>query len=197
MAAALLVLAGAAPLAAQEPAPDIVPPPSRDVTPPGFTPAPAGSGPLVREPVAPPPPIAERWHKFILPMTTDAATFVVADRQIDVAGVVADPRQTTCRLADGTEWPCGEAALAALRRFLLGRPVECWFRSDDPARPLTVPCRVGKTDIGLWLLATGWAKPADGAPEEYRKASQTARCARLGLWRGETPPADCPAKPPA
>jgi hypothetical protein len=198
LAAGLVLSAAAAmPLAAQELAPDIVPPPIRNVTPPGFTPGPDGSGPLIREPVPEPPPIAERWHKFLLPATTDAATFVVANRQIEVAGVVADARRATCAAGDGAAWPCGEVALAAFRRFLLGRPVECWFRTDDPAQPLTVPCRVGKTDIGLWLLSAGWARPAEGASEEYRKAAEAARCARIGLWRGETPSANCPLKPPS
>ncbi len=58
--------------------PEEVPPPSRDVTPPGFTPAPITSGPLIREPLPPPPPEKPRWHRYFLPVTTDAATFVVS-----------------------------------------------------------------------------------------------------------------------
>jgi endonuclease YncB( thermonuclease family) len=162
---------------------EIVPPASRDVTPPGFTPGPGGSGPLVREPVPPPPPDAPRWHRFVLPMTTDAATFLAEDREVTVAGVVAPPRTETCPMADGEAWPCGKIALSSLRRFLLGRPVECWFGPSDTGRKLSVACRVGKTDIGLWLLAQGWAKPATDASDAYRQAADAARCAQRGLWR--------------
>ena len=56
--------------------PEIVPPPSRDVTPRGVTPAPYVSGPLIREEVPPPPADPRRWHRFELPVTSDAATFV-------------------------------------------------------------------------------------------------------------------------
>ena len=86
--------------------PEIVPPPSRDVTPLGVTPAPYTSGPLIRE-AAPPPADARRWHRFELPVTTDAATFVTHDRTIRIAGVVALPRTTTCRSATIGDWPCG------------------------------------------------------------------------------------------
>lgn len=186
--AAVLVVIASLSLRAEEP--EIVPPPSRDVTPPGMTPGPGGTGPLVREAVPPPPPDPPRWHRFFLPVTTDAATFVAGNRTIKVAGLVPPPRSKTCTEADGTIWPCGEVALASLRRFLYGRAIECWFGAAD-TDPLTVACRVGKTDIGLWLASQGWAASADSAPDAYRKAAENARCARLGLWRF-TAPTRCP-----
>lgn len=170
-----------------------MPPPSRDVTPPGVTPAPVGPGPLVREPMPPPPPDAPRWHRFILPATTDAATFVVPNRKIRIAGVVAPPQSATCHSSVIGEWPCGDVALAALRHFLLGRPVQCSFLSADRSDPLVAPCRVGKTDLGSWLLAQGWAKAADDASEDYRRAADSARCTGRGLWHDGTPRLDCPA----
>jgi endonuclease YncB( thermonuclease family) len=184
---------------------EIVPPPSRDVTPPGVTPAPAGPGPLIREAVPPPPPAAAavplpappvaepagaphdnavRWHRFVLPETTDAGTFVVRGRTFRIAGVAPLPRAATCRNAAEEDWPCGDVALDALRHFLLGRPVECWFVGADPSDPQSVPCRVGKTDLGAWLLAQGWARAAHDASRRYRRVADDARCAGRGLWHG-------------
>ena len=114
--------------------PEIVPPPSRDVTPRGVTPAPYVSGPLIREEVPPAPPDPRRWHRFELPVTSDAATFVTHDGTIRIAGVTALPRKTTCRSAAIGEWPCGSVALQALRHFLLGRPVECSFQTPPANR---------------------------------------------------------------
>jgi endonuclease YncB( thermonuclease family) len=195
---------------------EIVPPPSRDVTPPGVTPAPAGSGPLVREYV-PPPPVSEpmpappvrepvaaspvreplsdplRWHRFILPETTDAATFVVHGRSIRIAGVLPPPRSATCRNAADEDWPCGDVALEALRHFLLGRPVECSFLGADTSDPLIAPCRVGRTDLGSWLLRQGWAKAAGQASPQYRQAAYDARCADRGVWHGTDERAACMA----
>jgi endonuclease YncB( thermonuclease family) len=170
-----------APVFAEEP--EIVPPASRDVTPPGMTPGPAGAGPLVREAVPPPAPDPPRWHRFFLPVTTDAATFVSGGLTIKVAGVVPPSRSETCPEKDGATWPCGEVALGSLRRFLLGRAVECWFGPADTGPQITVACRVGKADIGLWLVSQGWAKPAADASGAYRQAADAARCGQRGLWR--------------
>lgn len=202
LAAALAVLLAVAPLAARAQEEEIVPPPSRDVTPPGMTPAPVGPGPLVREPVgesvpapdpAPPPmimpirraapPVGPGWHRFVLPETTDAATFVVHDLTIRIAGVIAPARDATCHNAASEEWPCGDVALDAFRHFLLGRPVYC-FLNADKSNSQVAPCKVGKTDLGDWLLAQGWAKAAASASRKYRRAADDARCAGRGLWNG-------------
>jgi len=50
----------------------------------------------------------------------------------------------------------------------------------------------GKTDLGLWLLGAGWARPDKLATSEYLSASATARCAGLGIWRGAARPDYCP-----
>jgi endonuclease YncB( thermonuclease family) len=173
--------------------PEIVPPPNRDVTPPGVTPAPVGPGPLIREAGPPLPPDSPHWHRFVLPETSDAATFVTSDRVIRIAGVMALPRDSTCRSAAIGDWPCGSVALAALRHYLLGRPVECAFLSADRSNPLVAPCRVGRTDLGAWLLTWGWVKVAADAPDDYRRVAAEARCAGLGLWHEAGAERDCPA----
>lgn len=173
---------------------EIVPSASRDVTPPGIMPGPVGKGPLVREAVPPRPPEPARWRRYFLPVTTDAATFLVKGQTIRVAGVTPPAAAEVCRRGDGSEWPCGRTALYALRMFLHGRAVECFFPFVEGAAEITAPCRVGKTDLGSWLLAAGWAKASELATSEYLTASLGARCARLGIWVGEAPPDLCPAK---
>lgn len=204
MAAAVAVWLAVGPMPSWAQELEIVPPPSRDVTPPGMTPAPVGPGPLVREPIpAPPkppvvrdpvlasPPDSLRWHRFILPETTDAATFVVHGRSIRIAGVLALARGATCHDAAGEDWPCGDVALEALRHFLLGRPVDCSFLGADKSDPLIAPCRVGRTDLGSWLLRQGWAKVGRRASQPYRHAADDARCAGRGLWHGADERPDC------
>jgi endonuclease YncB( thermonuclease family) len=78
-----------------------------------------------------------------------------------------------------------------LRRFLHGRAVECYFPQVEGVDEVTAPCRVGRQDIGLWLLENGWARPNAIATDDYRGAATTAACDRLGLHRGETAPGDC------
>ncbi len=171
----------------------------RDVTPPGFTPPPAiADGPFTRLPGAPPPPIAPRWRRFFLPATLDAATFDIGPRRLQVAGVVPPGVDAACPSpASAADWRCGRAALTALRLMLRGRAVECFFATDAEGDPLVVPCRVGRTDIAVWLAGQGWAEPAADAPEPVRAAAAAGRCAGRGVWRGRADPAACVAPAPA
>ena len=172
-------------------APETVPPAGRDVTPPGITPGPAAEGPLMREPAPPPPPEPAEWRRFFLPKTLDAATFEAEGKTIRIAGVTPPKADAACPRQDGSNWPCGRSALHAIRMFLGGRAVECYFPHADTAIEITAPCRVGKTDLGLWLLDAGWAKPGDYATADYMKAAKTAHCNRRGLWHDEAPASAC------
>ena len=176
--------------AAAADADDIVQPADRDVSPPGVMPLPPG--PLIREPVPPRPPDPPRWRRYFLPQTTDAATFSVKDATIRIARVTPPAAGDTCPAADGNAWPCSQSALYALRRFLHGRAIECFFPYAEGVADVTAPCRVGNTDLGLWLLTAGWARPSKLATDAYVAASNTARCERRGIWRSAAPPASCP-----
>lgn len=177
---------------------EIVAPAVRDVTPPGITPGPAGDGPLVRAPAPPSPPEPPRWRRYFLPVTTDAATFQVrGGLTIRIAGVTPPVLDDACAFADGTAWPCGRTALHRLRMYLRGRAVECFFPFSDALAEVTAPCRVGGTDLGLWLLAAGWARANDLATDAYLSAAAGPRCARRGIWQGSEPPGYCPSPSPA
>ena len=149
---------------------------------------------MLREPTPPRPPDPPRWRRFFLPVTTDSATFQVDKLTIHVAGVTPPAVDATCKLADGTDWPCGKVALFSLRRFLHGRAVECFFAPPE-SDTVTASCRVGRTDLAGWLIRNGWARPEGFASDADLAAETAARCANLGLWRGEAKPspADCRA----
>ncbi len=186
---ALALLASASGALPQE----TVAPAVRDVTAPGITPGPSGNGPLVREAVPAPPPEPPRWRRYFLPATVDAGTFVIDGRlTIRVSGVAPPAVDHTCTFAGGEAWPCGRTALHALRMFLRGRAIECLFPYADALAEVTAPCRVGATDLGAWLLSSGWAEPDELATDAYRAAALAARCAKLGLWRGAERPRGCP-----
>jgi endonuclease YncB( thermonuclease family) len=193
IAALLVALAGVPAGAQDEPALEVVPRASRDVTPPGVTPGPTVEGPLVREALPPPPPEPAKWRRFPLPETTDAATFHANRVTIRVSGVDPVPIDQICRRQSGEEWPCGRTALHSLRMFLHGRAIECYLPPLGEAVEAIAPCRVGQTDLGSWLLRQGWGTPNDYATEEYRAAALEGRCQRLGMWQGTTADGTCPA----
>jgi len=193
MTLVVLSMIAAGTIASAQTGPEIVAPATRDVTPPGVTPGPAGQGPLVREPTPPRPPDPPRWRKFFLPKTSDASTLHVDERTIRISGVDAPAADAICQRTGGSGWPCGRAALYAFRMFIGGRAVECYFPAFEEAVDITAPCRIGKTDLGLWLARQGWVTPNDLATDDYREAAEDARCAERGLWRWTgQPTASCP-----
>jgi len=191
--ALMAAVAGAPATAEDDPALEMVPRASRNVTPPGMTPGPEIDGPLLREKLPPPPPEPAKWRRFALPETTDAATFHANRVTIRVSGVDPVPLDRVCRRASGEEWPCGRTALHSLRMFLRGRPIECYLPPLGQAVEAIAPCRVGQTDLGTWLLSQGWGTPNDYATEEYREAALEGRCERLGMWQGSAADGTCPA----
>jgi endonuclease YncB( thermonuclease family) len=190
MKRAVVALTAVLALAAAAHADDmVVQPADRDVSPPGVMPIPPG--PLLREPAAPAPPDPPRWRRYVLPQTTDAATFAVPGLTIHLSGVAAPAPTETCTTVDGETWPCGATALFTLRRFLHGRGIECYFPYPEGATDVTAPCRIGREDIALWLLQNGWARSDRLSTDRYRAAALAAACGRLGIWRGSVAPADC------
>ena len=192
-AAALALLALLVPACLPAVAGDtIVQPADRDVSPPGVMPVP--SGPLIREPVPPTPPEPPRWWRYLLPQTSDAATFQVPGLTIHISGVTPPSRSDTCADGAGGSWPCGANALFALRQFLRGRAVACYFPLVEGVTEVTAPCRVGRHDVGLWLLQNGWASASELATDDYRAANRAVACNGLGLFRGVPAPGDCAAR---
>ncbi len=184
--AALSAPAAAGPKPAQPPKQPPVPRKVRDVTPAGITPGPAVTGPLVR--VRPPFPLPRqprppRTERIYHPMVMAAGVIKARGRDIALAGVDAPAFAAEC--GDGAAaWPCGRMARAALRRFIRGRAVECVIPRGAEEIPSPAECSVGGESLSQWLVAQGWAEPAD---EAYAGMGVQAREARLGIWSENRP----------
>jgi endonuclease YncB( thermonuclease family) len=50
-------------------------------------------------------------------------------------------------------------ARTALRALIRGRTLNCRMTGDDAQNgKITTSCKVGKTDIGQWLVDQGWTR---------------------------------------
>jgi len=162
---------------------------------PGITPGPfAAPSPLPRE-AAPPVPEAPDWSTYRRVTIVGAGEIDLGKRRITLSGIAPPPADRQCRLTQqSAERPCAALALLALRQRVRGLGVQCRFASNAAEDAASADCRIGATDLSLWLIEQGWAEAATDAPEAYGAAEQAARCAAKGLWRGAEPPADCPAR---
>lgn len=171
----------------------------RDITPTGVTPSPVITGPLSRKPGRePPPPPPERVveRRLPLPVVEAAGRLRAGDLAIVIDGVDALAADASCEDAAGRHWPCGARAATALKALVRARAVTCVLGEKQASGAVSTSCRLGKTDLALWLVENGWADPPPGSP--LAAAAERARAAGRGRFRangGESLPAATPVEP--
>lgn len=168
---------------------------TRNVTAPGMTPAPSGNGPLEREAMPKKPPTPPRWKAYAPVVVEEAGLLDIGPRKVRLAGIHSPAADRLCHIpatgkAEATV-ACSHLAMVALRRRIRAFGVECRISANETADPVVAPCRIGQTDLALWLVEQGWAQAAKHAPEGYAAAEKEARCARRGVWREVETPPDC------
>lgn len=125
------------------------------------------------------------------PVAEAAGIIVAGGRTIAIAGVKVVSDGEMCPRQGGGQWPCGRAARSAFRAFLRGRAVTCDFPEGEVPDTLATTCRLGKRDIGAWLVENGWAR-AEG--ETYATQAKAAEAGRRGIFGPG--PASLPAPSP-
>lgn len=113
----------------------------------------------------------------------DGDTLRLQETIIRLQGVQAPPRGRTCHRADGTDFDCGAAAVAALADMVRGRTVTCHLTGRDGAGFTQAMCEVGETDLNRKLVADGWARARADVPA-FSDEESRARNDQRGLWRG-------------
>ncbi|WP_439502030.1 thermonuclease family protein [Aminobacter ciceronei] len=131
---------------------------------------------------SPPKPVKpDDWEGTVLfrPVVTSSASFEAMGHTIFVAGTEPVGPDQSCDFA-GVAWRCGERARLAFRYWLRGRAPLCQVFSPAERQPVAAACRLGKQDIGAWLVANGWAYARPGGG--YEKAEAVARKAKMGVF---------------
>jgi endonuclease YncB( thermonuclease family) len=131
---------------------------------------------------SPPKPIMpDDWVETVLyrPVVTSSASFEAMGYSILVAGTEPIGPDQSCKF-EGVAWRCGERARLAFRYWLRGRAPLCQVFPPAERLPVAAACRLGKQDVGAWLVSNGWAfaRPGGG----YEKAEDVARKARMGVF---------------
>ena len=121
------------------------------------------------------------WQGTLLyrPVVTSSASFEAMGYAISIADVEAVAPGKTCDY-EGVAWSCGERAALAFRYWLRGRALVCAVTPASDRLAVAAPCRLGKQDVGAWLVANGWAMARRGGA--YEKAESVARNARMGIF---------------
>lgn len=162
--------------------------PGRAVAGERIAPPPLDSAALERvEPRAPLSPFGQPLVRKRKPVTllhqpvADAAGRVRSgDITITIAGLGLVDAERSCTDAQGQPWACGVRARTAFRAFLRGRALSCDLPPDLQVKQADVACRLGKVDVGEWLVKSGWAEARADGP--YAALGDEARREGRGIF---------------
>jgi endonuclease YncB( thermonuclease family) len=131
--------------------------------------------------VPPKTPMPDDWREILLyrPIATSSAIFESMGRTVVISGVQSVDPDKTCSLHD-VAWPCGQRARAAFNSWLRGRALKCFVPPEIDRFAIAAPCKLGKQDVGAWLVSNGWATALPSGI--YGKAEATARRAEMGIF---------------
>ncbi|MGN6539063.1 MAG: thermonuclease family protein [Mesorhizobium sp.] len=180
---------------------------SRAIDPEIIAPPSTGEAPLERAEPRPPlsslslamppkPKMPDEWKgkPLFQPLATAAGVFQAMGYTVAISGVDAVIPDESCTDAAGKEWNCGMRARSAFRAFLRGRAPICTVPPEGGRDTISAACRIGKQDIGAWLVANGWAKAAKGGP--YAEAEEVARKEHMGIFGAAPDLSNLPPEPP-
>lgn len=121
------------------------------------------------------------WRETLLyrPVATSSAGFEAMGRKLFISGTQSVETDRICRFHD-IAWPCGQRARAAFNNWMRGRALNCFVPPAVDRFPVAATCRLGKQDVGAWLVSNGWALALPGGI--YGKAEATARTAEMGIF---------------
>ncbi|ODT08905.1 MAG: hypothetical protein ABS58_00040 [Mesorhizobium sp. SCN 65-20] len=123
----------------------------------------------------------EDWKGTTLfhPVASAAGVIEGNGFNVAIAGVKPLDAGESCT-SDGQEWNCGARARTAFRGFLRGRSVVCDVPPETERGVIVAKCRIGKQDVGEWLVANGWARADDAGP--YAEAGKRAEADKKGIF---------------
>lgn len=116
----------------------------------------------------------------------DGDTLRVRGVRVRLLGLDAPELAQTCTAADGSQWPCGEAARRQMVAVLADAgAVICHPHGHDRYGRVLARCQSASTDVGAAMVSAGLAV-ADG---DYVREEGLASAAKIGIWAGTfTPP---------
>jgi len=118
------------------------------------------------------------------PAVVDGDTLSIGDTIVRIAGIDAPETDQHCIRDNGDRWNCGKAAGTELKQAIGANPVACKGTERDRYGRLLAKCRIGRIDIGAWLVTRGLAIAYVEYEDTYIKQEAQAKRDKRGIWSG-------------
>jgi endonuclease YncB( thermonuclease family) len=120
-------------------------------------------------------------------MAADGDSFAIGTRKLRLRGIDAPEFKQSCQAADGSDWPCGRSAKAALEALLTQPGLTCTAELRDRFARSLAHCRTAQNaDIGAAQVSAGMAVTDDFHDlRSYGDEEDAARNAKRGIWQGK------------
>jgi endonuclease YncB( thermonuclease family) len=128
-----------------------------------------------------PEPQTKRYFRV---KVRDGGTLVAGAILIRLDGIETREADARCVSKDGRSWPCGAKARVALTRLIRYRAITCPLPASGEQPDFAARCTVGVTDLSMWMVRQGWAKPKTVAEPALADALEAAKKEQIGLWGG-------------
>jgi hypothetical protein len=127
---------------------------------------------------------ASQPHPFTVtdPEVGPDGSIKYGDRYFYLAEIKRFNSKQVCTRASGEPWACGLHAYATLRNTVANKTISCEPK-ELSATEMTASCKLGATNVVLFLLRTGVAELKSGVTDpELAAAQEQAKLAKLGVW---------------
>ncbi len=114
----------------------------------------------------------------------DGDTIEIDGRRVRIEGIDAPELGQRCPRRWVGTWRCGRSATRALRRLISGKEVSCQRLGADKYSRVIARCHAAGTDIGAYMVRTGYAWAFVKYSNTYVAEEAAARRARNGIWSG-------------
>ncbi len=118
-----------------------------------------------------------------LPTIIDGDTLDVKGNRIRLNGIDAPESSQTCKMS-GETYRCGLQAKAFLRKLIGLGEVNCNPLNKDRYGRTVATCLIDERDIGMTMVANGWALAYREYDLVYVAQENEASNAGLGMWAG-------------
>lgn len=114
----------------------------------------------------------------------DGDTIDVGGQRIRLEGIDAPEVAQVCKSADGRDWPCGRAAIKALKALIAGNDVVCDSHGTDKYGRILAICFADGRDLNATMVKAGLAWAFVRYSQVYAVEEAEARQALAGIWAG-------------